>query len=163
LAKYKIIHNDLHAGNVFIEYYPKPVVINYTFPKKFPLTSSYVATIYDWDHSSFRDMKNITLEGYLCKAVGECDRYTSKIDWYTILTWITRNFKTKPNQKIVDILGNLYDDKPGIVGHDAWIGHPCTCKKVESERSERCVRCTRKNLSKLCTPRQFLFSILKNN
>jgi len=158
LARHKITHHDLHDGNVFVEYFTQIQHIVYSYPKKATLLTHYVAKIYDWDHASLPEMKNTKLDGEFCRAVGECNKYVPKFDWYTVLTNVILSRK-EFTREFIRIMGNLYDEKDGI-GHDAWTGHPCTCRKINPNTSQ-CKRCVAKKLGKLCTPRQYFLATLK--
>lgn len=48
LEKFKIMHNDVHFGNILIEVLNEPIVINLN--DKFTFESFLIPKIYDWDH-----------------------------------------------------------------------------------------------------------------
>lgn len=176
LALFKVMHNDLHLGNIFIEKFKKPESIEYFYPKHGEIESQYFVTIFDWDRSfdSQTRVRNTLLQGNdydFCQRIGTCNKYTPKYDWYTVLTrtlYVLGDegcIETKSQKELERLLGNLYDEGPPNkknqtnIGHDAFLGHPCICEKTERKKGKQgqgeCVKCKAKSLARLTTPRTF--------
>ncbi len=155
MALHKIMHNDLHFGNVFIKTHNKVKTITYNYPKKCVLKTKYELMIYDLDRGYMEGgTSNTGLDNsVLCERYGECSKYIAKADWYTALTYLYRYSK---NKTIRDSMNGMYQEvsDPPVVGKDALHGHPCACQKVDPKKS-RCLKCAPKSLAKLISPKTY--------
>ena len=60
MEKYKIMHNDLHINNIFIETLHQPTTITYRLGEyAFPIITKYIVYIYDWDRGYCEELERI--------------------------------------------------------------------------------------------------------
>lgn len=127
------MHNDLHTGNVFVEKLEKPFAYNLQIgvsaDKFVKIVTPYFCRIYDFDHSSKSATvankyvrTNKLLKNFLCSQAGECDKYTAKGDWFTLLEFLKYDFdntagvklsRIVANQLPIELLNKLY-----VIGRD---------------------------------------------
>ena len=83
----KLMHNDLHTGNIYVEKLPEfklPYMVNNK-----EIYTEYFVRIFDYDHSSVEGRIHSTyLENTMCREFGECNKYSPKWDWFTYLEHI---------------------------------------------------------------------------
>jgi len=158
LAMRKVMHQDLHFGNVFVTTHAKPVTISYRYPKPASLETRQELVIYDWDRGYFpKGSTNRTLDQKYCEPYGECNRYQANFDWYTVLSHFidtsekTKHFDASEPRKV---LGKFYSPYSKVVkkGQDGWFGLPCTCIVA---RKGVCDKCKSKSLVSLQSPRDY--------
>ncbi len=88
-----LMHNDLHAGNLFIDTATPKQLRRYVSRNRCYVTHSvYSLKIFDYDYSSKMRtrydsciLKNTYLKTEACKALGLCNRYDQRIDLTRIL------------------------------------------------------------------------------
>lgn len=99
LKYYKIVHNDLHPGNIFIKFYKKPtttiLAIGDTPDKIYKMSTTMKVKFFDWDksfagaHNIFsKEEININLTSDLCETYGTCFAENYKRDLYLIMCTI---------------------------------------------------------------------------
>lgn len=158
MASFKMTNYDMHFGNAFVEILEEPITLSYHYPRKAKMMTRTKLIIYDWDHG-FRPggSRNLLTDLHICKAKGECSKYTEKWDWYTVLTWFLYMGKKHKNYSVEEfetLLGKLYDpphDKTKA-GNDAHFSHACQCTRAQYGE---CVACKPKNLKSLISPKDY--------
>lgn len=142
-----LLHNDLHAGNVRIATFEKPVEYYYRVHNKlYRIYSKYQARIFDYDHGAkvptkynALELQNSNLSSYFCKALGECHIIDERREIFTFC-YFSYLFNDSQNvylknflQKIVpvELLKRKHkefttDTIPGTTL--AWPGRLCACK-----------------------------------
>ena len=106
----KMVHNDLHAGNVFIEDLIKPVKIMYIINGNTVVVESrYTALIYDFDRGYVERLgRNSMNEGSNCDVASQCNIHIENKDIIKILCYI---YDKVPNE-LKKVLLKLISDKP---------------------------------------------------
>lgn len=57
LEEHKIMHNDMHIGNIRLDYLKKPVNLCFTINNvKYQFTTNYILYLYDWDYSYCKEV-----------------------------------------------------------------------------------------------------------
>ena len=92
MARVHIRHNDLHAGNVWINILDSPTKMVYqTASGTFTIHTRYVAKIFDFDLSAYTypganaSIRNYTLDDYFCHAHGMCQSPDLRFDLVTVM------------------------------------------------------------------------------
>jgi hypothetical protein len=89
--KLKFKHNDLHFGNIFVETLDEPIYMLFLKNENeyYRLETIYIIKIYDFDRSSIFSYpgidRNIALDSFFCKYVGQCNYMSSKFDLFSCL------------------------------------------------------------------------------
>jgi hypothetical protein len=106
----KMVHNDLHAGNVFIEDLKKPVTRMYIINGNIVVVESrYEALIYDFDRGYVERLgRNSINEGEYCTVGSQCNEYVENKDIIKILCYV---YDKVPNE-LKKVLLELISDKP---------------------------------------------------
>ena len=106
----KMVHNDLHAGNVFIEKLEKPVKRMYIINGNTVVVESrYTALIYDFDRAYVERLgRNSINEGEYCTVGSQCNEYVENKDIIKILCYV---YDKVPNE-LKKVLLELISDKP---------------------------------------------------
>lgn len=157
MANFKMMHHDLHFGNAFVVEYEEPITISYTFPRKCALVTPVKLLLYDWDRGYKPGVNNKALLNFYCKTTGQCNTFTPKFDWYTVLSWfieIGRRYKNYNVEEIEELLGGMYASRldKAKIGADAWFGQPCECRKTEFGT---CALCKMRRLNDVVLPRDY--------
>lgn len=85
--QFDLRHNDIHAGNVFIETLTKPAKMCYVIGKdKYYLNTLFFVKIYDFDLSTIVGRTQNTRIDQFCKKYGACNVKNPKYDAYYILS-----------------------------------------------------------------------------
>lgn len=87
LEKFKIVHNDLHNGNIFIQTLEQPVKYAFVINKKrYLIDTQYIPIIYDWDYSYCEELSyNRRMEQWFCGTKNMCSEFEAGKDLYTLL------------------------------------------------------------------------------
>jgi serine/threonine protein kinase len=156
----RIMHNDLHFGNIFIETLNEPQTIYYHFPKITALKTNFVITIFDFDQGTTPKMYNKGLDSK-CKISGQCNiPFLPKFDWYTFLSHLIAHCSHVPGIQIFQhkMLGDLYEPPAAkTVGLNSHFGLPCKCERVSSDgqKCEACTRFTEEDLKGVISPQLY--------
>jgi hypothetical protein len=128
----KLIHNDLHSGNIMLEELKKEEIFTYIInDKKYTFSTKYNIYVYDFDRAYCpRFGKNILLEDHdSCENNGQCNTFIENKDFLKIFCYFTWNFYYKKNKShfkniIKFILKDIQDlDKLlEIYSNDCFIG-----------------------------------------
>lgn len=153
------MHNDLHAGNVFVEKLEHPLHLAFNVGTQTIVRDvHYFVQIYDFDRSSqVRTkhnnivMRNTYLDSELCETYGECNEFRRHADWFNVLQSLYRKRKDKyTSRRRVPIIRSLVDNKLLNGSHRGnplvLEGHACTCPRRRSLME--CDVCTQINLEK---------------
>ena len=101
MGYYRLMHNDLHSGNILVVKYQQPVARIYTIEgRNYMVKTRYVPYIFDWDFAyckKFGDNPKIE-ELEECRKLNICNRYHDKFDLYTL--FCSLGFKN---------IGRIYD------------------------------------------------------
>lgn len=140
----KVMHNDFHAGNVYIDEKDDQDIIRYRYPKPGYLKSRYFVDIFDFDRSAAPNLYNRGLE-YYCAHFGQCNTFQPKFDWYTFLSHmiLLGELYSLDISEFRKILGNLYEKTDVVgskIGVNAFFGLPCKCTVFEGPHCEKCER-----------------------
>lgn len=161
LASKRIMHNDLHFGNIFVETFDQVQTIQYIFPRKLNFHTKFVVTIFDFDRGATPNIRNKGLDNIYCPLVGQCSDYQPKFDWYTVLSHLISNAieNHMPSDQIrpfIQILGSLYEPRKQTpsIGSNAFFALPCKCTNVSSD-GQRCESCERSQLQSLISPEDY--------
>ena len=107
----RLIHNDLHFNNIFVENLNKPETFYFHFGSKYiKMKTSFIAKIYDFDRSSvpgnLKVSHNLFAEKYFCRDFNQCNKYSEKVDlWsviYNLYSFIEDGFLT-------ELFPNMFD------------------------------------------------------
>jgi hypothetical protein len=152
-----LMHNDLHAGNVFVEKLERPLHLAFNVGTQTIVRDvHYFVQIYDFDRSAkvrtkYNDLvlRNTYLDSEFCETYGECNDFRRHADWFNVLQSLYRKRGDKyTNRRRVPIVGNLVENKllDGSHQGDPLVleGHACTCPK--EKKSTKCEICKQINL-----------------
>jgi hypothetical protein len=168
-------HNDLHAGNVFVEALERPMVYSVRMNKNTVIsrTVSFFVRIYDFDRSSkvatkyseFR-VENTLLKNIFCAEVGQCNKFRRNADWFTILT--NYYHLTKGYIGIKHLLSekargwkarSKNGDNRGRLVHP---GTPCFCTDSKCTGKSACRQIELDDTSLIKGPEAFMLEFLHN-
>ena len=109
--RYKIVHNDLHLGNIMIIRYKKPIYINYCINDvNYYFETYHKVIIFDFDRSFNEKIgKNLILENLNKSVISPPDKFTKNLD---LAKLVLACFNRKYDKKFLDIMiKNRYIDK----------------------------------------------------
>ncbi len=151
-AKYKLMHHDLHAENIYIEYHHKKQTKSYKYPFKFSIETNYVVKIFDFDLAMIQSKyENNVLNQHLCPTLGICNNFIPNLDWRYFLFEFVKNIEQVRKTPLREFIsGNNFDDFEYEKQKYVQIGRPCICKNQKT-----CVL-DYKALKKFISPRTFL-------
>lgn len=92
----KLIHNDLHSGNIMIEELEKEEIITYIInDQKYIFSTKYKVYVYDFDRAYCpRFGRNILLDDHdSCENNGQCNTFIENKDFLKIFCYFTWYFK----------------------------------------------------------------------
>lgn len=86
MQKYRLIHNDLHAGNILVVTYKNKKTRFFEYRGKiYNVVTKYIPLLFDWDRSYCEFLgQNRILDGDPCLNWGTCNRFTPKFDLYVL-------------------------------------------------------------------------------
>ena len=103
MAKFKLVHNDLHSDNILVVDHIDPVASVFKVGKhKFLIKSRYVPYIFDWDFAYsplLGDNGKIKDDEYYCGKLNLCNSFDPRFDIYTLFCII----------QFRDIVSKTYD------------------------------------------------------
>ena len=162
-----LMHNDLHAGNIFVEPLATPLRLTYGIKEGVIRTRevNFFVRIFDFDRSSVtpRDgtffEQNTKLSSKYCKMFGQCNTFRPNADWFSILHTL---YKISDNSFL--FLSYLPEDlsKLGIrnrrerTGHHGKLvalGYGCICD------NDQCSTCTPATFEDIVTPMYYLTNL----
>jgi len=82
-----VMHNDLHFKNIMVEELPETTIDTYDVDgKNYKVPVKYRVYIFDWDMAYCDELGvNLSLNNYLSPELGICNKFTPKVDLYTVL------------------------------------------------------------------------------
>jgi len=85
MARFKIMHNDLHTGNILLAKFAKPIVFTFLVGKKmFRINTRYVPYFFDWDFGYNASLgANPKIDNW-ANGFGIYNNFTPKFDLYTL-------------------------------------------------------------------------------
>ena len=97
MALSKMVHNDLHSGNIFIETYDTEKIITYYINNSpIVIKTKFKALIYDFDRGyCVRLGNNPILIPQYCKIASQCNEFIENKDIVKILCYIVTDIKDK--------------------------------------------------------------------
>jgi hypothetical protein len=89
----KMVHNDLHSGNIFVEQLSDPVTSIYVINnKKYTIKSEFKVYLYDFDRSYCeRFGNNPLLTGDKCEYNSQCNEYIENKDFIKSMCYFYKN------------------------------------------------------------------------
>jgi hypothetical protein len=90
MALSKMVHNDLHSGNIFIEKYDSDKTVTY-YVNNFPIVikTRFKALIYDFDRAYCKSLgDNPILIPFYCTEASQCNRFIENKDIVKILCYV---------------------------------------------------------------------------
>lgn len=103
--RYKLRHNDLHFGNIFISKNDKPEdkdnYMEFVIPElgSFYISCLYLPQIYDWDRGSqINVINNTKLNSVYCQGFGQCNHLNAKFDTIKIFCALSNTFMGQNNE-----------------------------------------------------------------
>ena len=108
----KMVHNDLHSGNIFIEDLKKPVQMVYVVNgNKILIETRYKALIYDFDRAYVERLgRNKMIEGGNCSIASQCNIYIENKDIVKILCYVYNNVPYELKSQILKLISNSPDE-----------------------------------------------------
>ena len=139
--KEKLMHNDLHFQNIFIEILNKPITFTvYTHGYHvYSRQINFLIKIYDFDRSSLNNTENFEntlLTNSECADYGDCNEYQQNKDWFTFAHYLyIHMMKIKENTYLSDRIFHIFKDifKNGNLAH---YGRPCEEKLDANKKCE---------------------------
>ena len=123
----KMVHNDIHDGNIFLEKFKTPKTFFYIINgKEYKITSNYKVFIYDFDRSycpRFGD--NTYLDEYACEDVGQCNIYSENKDIIKSFCYLFFN-NNSYNQKFIKNIFQIIAKDPNKVSKE-WYNYLQRC------------------------------------
>ena len=133
--RYKIVHNDLHLGNIMIIRYKKPIYINYCINDvNYYFETYYKVIVFDFDRSFNEKIgKNVILENLNKTVISPPDKFTKNLD---LAKLVVACFNRKYDKKFLDIIiKNRYMDKFNEIVSFGDVKKKCSlyrkCKNIE--------------------------------
>jgi len=87
MQRFRIVHNDLHAGNILVMTLPKPVSMAFFVEgKTYKITTQYIPYIFDWDFGfaeEFGPNPKLETKGAMQEDIR--NRFNRKGDLYTLI------------------------------------------------------------------------------
>ena len=163
--QFRLMHNDLHLGNIFVERLTAPNRRSFDLgDRHYEHDVHFWVQIYDFDLSTVRtndriadmsDVDNSKLAddgGGYCKKYGACNSFRPLADWFRVL-WSLYQYASGPMRKAFDMPllsktarsfhpDNYWRNR----NKDAWEGFACLCGNKE------CVPCERVDLRRHVLP-----------
>ena len=121
----KMLHNDLHAGNIFLEQLKTPIIQIYIINnKKYVIQSEYKVYIYDFDRSYCERFGDNLLLKDLCDTSSQCNEYIENKDFIKIMCYLFMYFQHPFRGHIIDILAKdpskFQDSLTDMFRHDCF-------------------------------------------
>lgn len=89
MQKYRLVHNDLHSGNILIQKIDRKVRYYKVGKTVYKITTPYQPLIFDWDLSYSDELgknKKISMEeDAYCGQTNICNRFSEKFDLYVFI------------------------------------------------------------------------------
>ena len=103
----KMVHNDLHLGNIYVEPIKK-TRFNYIYDNTlFTFETNYIVKVFDFDRSFVKRFgNNPYLSAQFCDMSSQCNRYIENIDALKILNGVYRMVNKSEKQNIINICSN---------------------------------------------------------
>jgi hypothetical protein len=144
-----LMHNDLHAGNIFVEKLEKPILLSFNIDKETQIVRQidYFVQIYDFDWSAKikTSTNNLTISNTLldrmCPVYGTCNHFHENLDWFTILRTLVLLSKTSKQNEFIyrlfkdkDLVNGTFKNRP--LTHPT---RPCYFPKKSSRKCKQIV------------------------
>lgn len=93
MQQFRLIHNDLHPGNILVEILDEEIERVYVYKHKiYRIKTRYIPYLFDWDLAYCESLgPNPKLEAdyrYWCGKINVCNRFSRKFDLYLLLCHI---------------------------------------------------------------------------
>ena len=164
--RFRLMHNDLHPGNIFVHRLNEPHRLRYMYTDKRFVERDvrYYVKIYDFDRATVRregqtiDNMKLAADGKdHCAKFGECNSLRPLFDWFRVLwfmykfnaEYMNQTFSERILKHEVRELDKNRDWRSGK--RDAWHGAACLCP------NQFCYPCEQIDLrGKLMSEEQFV-------
>jgi hypothetical protein len=163
-AEKRIVHHDLHWGNLIIDKLAHEYPIPYLFPQRCVMNTRMRLSAFDFDQAyaeSLHQHNSLLDDPDFCQGIGECNEYQKNFDWYTFCVYFYRALRAA-KLDVPLVLGELLRD--AHPENDGWMGRPCKCVKRSRRHHKECERCELKRafLDAMPTPREIFVFYSKN-
>jgi hypothetical protein len=129
----KMVHNDLHSGNIFIEQLDKEDVFEYCINNnRYKIKTKYKVFLYDFDRSyveRFGDNEFLTYT--VCNNNSQCNIYIENKDILKILCYI--NSRLDSNNNISMLLSTITDNKEKLGELLNEYRYSCFFEEIDSD------------------------------
>jgi hypothetical protein len=122
----KLVHNDLHSGNIFIQNLKLPIEIIYIV-NNIPviIRTRYKAVIYDFDRGYIKSRgKNPINDGNNCIRGSQCNTYIENIDITKILCYV---YGSLSNNRLQNQVLNIFSDDISVLSELKNVYNIKTC------------------------------------
>jgi hypothetical protein len=94
----KMVHNDLHAGNLFIQELDEEKFLVYVINKKeYTIKTKYKIMIFDFDRAYAESLgRNPLLVDSLCEGYQQCNLFIENKDFVKVCCYIIKSYGSKP-------------------------------------------------------------------
>ena len=104
----KMVHNDLHLGNIYVEPLETTTRLNYIYGGDlYTFETNYIVKVFDFDRAYVKRFgENPLLDvdtSNLCEHSSQCNKYIENLDALKLMSGVYRQLKQKDADKLVDI------------------------------------------------------------
>lgn len=110
MEKFRIMHNDLHFGNILIVEKEENVPMYFDIDgEKFSFETRFIPYIFDWDYGYVEPLgDNPRITKTLCGESGICNRYSPRYDLYILLCTLFYSIKKRGFNHLNNYLKQTY-------------------------------------------------------
>lgn len=104
----KMVHNDLHTGNLYVEPLEKTTRMNYIYEGDlYTFETKYIVKVFDFDRAYVKRFgENPFLksaEDWACDEYSQCNRYIENLDALKLMSGVYVQLEQKHGDKLIDI------------------------------------------------------------
>ena len=103
----KMVHNDLHTGNLYVEPLEKTTRMNYIYEGDlYSFETKYIVKVFDFDRAyvkRFGENPFLKSADWACDDYSQCNKYIENIDALKLISGVYKQLKQKDADKLVDI------------------------------------------------------------
>lgn len=103
LEKHRIMHNDLHLDNVFVEVLDEPRRVSLKIDNKvFSFSTHYIPKIFDWDRCYVESLgENAIINSRRYKLLNATNKFGKKRDYYQFICGIVSHSRSDFTDKLI--------------------------------------------------------------